>query len=109
MRPMRDEYVAEPGLGVVDVAAADDDSVFAFQQALAGRWATAADDRTTRTPGEPGVRLCCYRDLRRELTGVVGPTAKADHDLRRFMTRCSSQGRRSATVAVWWCSRTGVR
>ncbi|MGW2696104.1 DUF6207 family protein [Streptomyces sp. NPDC001296] len=56
---MRDEYVAEPGLGVVDVAAADDDSVFAFQQALAGRWATAADDRTTGTPGEPGVRLCC--------------------------------------------------
>ncbi|MET8957146.1 DUF6207 family protein [Streptomyces sp. NPDC004533] len=76
MRPMRDEHVAEPGLVVVDVAAADDDSVFAFQQALAGRWATATDDRTTRTPGEPGVRLCCYLDLRQELTGVVGPTTK---------------------------------
>ncbi|MFF3518153.1 DUF6207 family protein [Streptomyces sp. NPDC002573] len=73
---MRDEHVAEPGLVVVDVAAADDDSVFAFQQALAGRWATAADDRTTGTPGEPGVRLRCYLDLRQELTGVVGPTTK---------------------------------
>ncbi|MDT0468893.1 DUF6207 family protein [Streptomyces sp. DSM 41699] len=76
MRPMRDEHVAEPGLVVVDVAAADDDSIFAFQQALAGRWATATDDRTTRTPGEPGVRLRCYLDLRQELTGVVGPTTK---------------------------------
>ncbi|MGW5248544.1 DUF6207 family protein [Streptomyces gibsoniae] len=73
---MRDEHVAEPGLVVVDVAAADDDSIFAFQQALAGRWATATDDRTTRTPGEPGVRLRCYLDLRQELTGVVGPTTK---------------------------------
>ncbi|MET8957765.1 DUF6207 family protein [Streptomyces sp. NPDC004533] len=76
MRPMRDEHVAEPGLVVVDVAAADDDSIFAFQQALAGRWATATDDRTTGTPGEPGVRLCCYLGLRQELTGVVGPTTK---------------------------------
>ncbi|MGV9565109.1 DUF6207 family protein [Streptomyces sp. NPDC003480] len=58
---MRDEPVAEPGLVVVDVAAADDDgSIVAFPQALAGRWVTATDDRTTRTPGEPGVRLRCY-------------------------------------------------
>lgn len=76
MRPIRDEHVAEPGLVVVDVAAADDDSIFAFQQAFARRWATATDDRTTRTPGEPGVRLRCYLDLRQELTCVVGPTTK---------------------------------
>ncbi|MEU7306349.1 DUF6207 family protein [Streptomyces sp. NPDC007189] len=31
-----------------------------FQTALTERWATATDDRTTRTPGEPGVRLGCY-------------------------------------------------
>ncbi|MEU9444174.1 DUF6207 family protein [Streptomyces sp. NPDC048304] len=56
-RPIRDEHVAEAGLVVVDVAAADDDTVFAFQKTLAERRATATADRTTRTPGEPGVRL----------------------------------------------------
>ncbi|MER7224027.1 DUF6207 family protein [Streptomyces rubradiris] len=33
---------------------------------LAGRWATAAE-HTTRDPGQPGVRLRCYLDLRQEL------------------------------------------
>ncbi|MFF7859447.1 DUF6207 family protein [Streptomyces sp. NPDC007904] len=64
MKPIRDEHLAEPGLVVVDVAAADDDTALAFQAALAERWATATDDRTSRIPGEPGVRLRCYLDLR---------------------------------------------
>ncbi|MGW5611494.1 DUF6207 family protein [Streptomyces sp. NPDC003753] len=51
MKPIRGQHIAEPGLVVA----------FAFQEALAGRWATATDDRTTRTPGEPGVRLRCAR------------------------------------------------
>ncbi|WP_436987710.1 DUF6207 family protein [Streptomyces sp. enrichment culture] len=70
-------YVAEPGLVVVDVAAADDATAFALQEALAARWATATatDDRTTRTPGEPGVRLRCYLDLRQELSAATGPIA----------------------------------
>ncbi|MER8062785.1 MULTISPECIES: DUF6207 family protein [unclassified Streptomyces] len=77
-RPEReaDQGVAEPGLVVVDVAAADDATAFALQEALAERWATATDDRTTRTPGEPGVRLRCYLDLRQELPAVVSPTTK---------------------------------
>ncbi|WP_234341734.1 DUF6207 family protein [Streptomyces sp. NRRL S-646] len=29
-----------------------------------GRWATATSDRTTRDPGQPGVRLHCYLDVR---------------------------------------------
>ncbi|MBL3671478.1 hypothetical protein JL475_37485 [Streptomyces sp. M2CJ-2] len=73
MKPIKDEHLAEPGLVVVDVAAADNDTALAFQAALAGRWATATADRTTRAPGEPGVRLRCYLDLRQELTAVVGP------------------------------------
>ncbi|MGW1599296.1 DUF6207 family protein [Streptomyces sp. NPDC002343] len=48
---------------------------FTFQEALAGRWATAPADRTTRTPGEPGVRPRCYLDLRRQLPDVVDTTA----------------------------------
>ncbi|MGW8700280.1 DUF6207 family protein [Streptomyces eurythermus] len=30
---------------------------------LAGRWATVTAERTTRAPGQPGVRLRCYLDL----------------------------------------------
>ncbi|MEU5366834.1 DUF6207 family protein [Streptomyces sp. NPDC005925] len=68
MKAIRDEHLAEPGVVVVDVAAADDATAFAFQAELVRRWATATatDDRTTRTPGEPGVRLRCYLDLRQE-------------------------------------------
>ncbi|MGW4519275.1 DUF6207 family protein [Streptomyces sp. NPDC004393] len=39
---------------------ADDATAFAFQQALAARWATTTADRTTQDAGEPGVRLRCY-------------------------------------------------
>jgi hypothetical protein len=74
MKPIRSQHVAKPGLVVVDIAAADDDTAFAFQEALAGRWATATDDRTTRTPGEPGVRLRCYLDLRQEASAGTAPS-----------------------------------
>ncbi|MFJ3644459.1 DUF6207 family protein [Streptomyces murinus] len=63
MRPIRDVHVAEPGLLVVDLAASDDDTAFAFQDAIAQRWATAPAEASTREPGEPGVRLRCYVDL----------------------------------------------
>ncbi|MER7485112.1 DUF6207 family protein [Streptomyces sp. NPDC126497] len=34
MRPLNDAHVAEPGLAVVEVAAADDETAFAFQELL---------------------------------------------------------------------------
>lgn len=55
-------------MAVVEVAAADDQTAFALQEVLAARWATATADRTTRVPGEPGVRLRCYLDVRQELS-----------------------------------------
>jgi hypothetical protein len=67
MRPINEAHVARPGLAVVEVAAADDQTAFAIQEALAGRWATAPADRTTRAPGEPGVRLRCCLDVRQNL------------------------------------------
>lgn len=60
-------HVSEPGLIVVDVAAADDETAFAFHTALAARWATASVERTTREAGQPGVRLRCYLGLRQPL------------------------------------------
>ncbi|MEW2078900.1 MULTISPECIES: DUF6207 family protein [unclassified Streptomyces] len=66
MRPINDTHVAEPGLAVVEVAAADDETAFAVQELLATRCAVAAADRTIHEPGEPGVRLRCYLDLRQQ-------------------------------------------
>ncbi|WP_328784894.1 DUF6207 family protein [Streptomyces canus] len=63
MRPIHDTHVAQPGLAVVEVAAADDATAFAVQDLLAANYAIAPGDRTVR---EPGVRLRCFLDLRRE-------------------------------------------
>ncbi|MFE2972704.1 DUF6207 family protein [Streptomyces sp. NPDC059340] len=67
MRQINDAHVAEPRLAIVEAAAADDQTAFALQEILATRWATATADHTTRVPGEPGIRLRCYLDLRQEL------------------------------------------
>ncbi|MEV6507792.1 DUF6207 family protein [Streptomyces sp. NPDC051642] len=53
-------------MAVVDVTADDDQTAFAVQELLAGRWATAAADHTTREPGKPGVRLRLFLDVRQE-------------------------------------------
>jgi hypothetical protein len=66
MKQINESHVAAPGLAVVEVAAADDDTAFAVQELLGGRWAIAPADHTTRAPGEPGVRLRCFLDLREE-------------------------------------------
>ena len=57
MDQINEAHVSEPGLVVIDVAAADDATALAFQQLLAGRWATSLAQHTTRDAGEPGVRL----------------------------------------------------
>ncbi|MGW1291104.1 DUF6207 family protein [Streptomyces sp. NPDC002586] len=61
---INDVHVSEPGLVIIDIAAADDQTAFAFHTALAATWATTAVERTTRYPGQPGVRLRCYLDMR---------------------------------------------
>ncbi|MEU6472561.1 DUF6207 family protein [Streptomyces massasporeus] len=69
MKPIGGAHVAQPDLAVVKVAACDDRAAFVIQDMLAGRpsTATATGDRTTRVPGEPGVRLRCYLDVRQEV------------------------------------------
>ncbi|MFJ8469678.1 DUF6207 family protein [Streptomyces swartbergensis] len=66
MRPINEAHVAEPGLAVVEVAAADDQTAFMVQELLAAWCAMAPADRTTQHPGEPGVRLRCFLDLRQQ-------------------------------------------
>ncbi|MGW1259522.1 DUF6207 family protein [Streptomyces sp. NPDC002513] len=41
--PIDEAHASEPGLVVVEVAAFDDATVFAFREAIAARWATATD------------------------------------------------------------------
>ncbi|MEU9523308.1 DUF6207 family protein [Streptomyces sp. NPDC048224] len=71
MEAINEVHVSEPGLVVADIAAADDETAFAFHTALAARWATTSVERTTRDAGQPGVRLRCYLDLRQPLTASV--------------------------------------
>lgn len=72
MEAINEVHVSEPGLIVVDVAAADDETAFAFHAALSARWATTSVERTTRDAGQAGVRLRCYLDLRQPLTEPAG-------------------------------------
>ncbi|MER7694932.1 DUF6207 family protein [Streptomyces sp. NPDC097610] len=68
MGPINEVHVGEPGLAVVEIAACDDQTALAVQELLSERWATSTADRTTRDPGQPGVRLRCYLDVRQELS-----------------------------------------
>ncbi|GGV50949.1 hypothetical protein GCM10010293_62380 [Streptomyces griseoflavus] len=72
MEAINDVHVSEPGLVVVDVATADDETAFAFHAALAARWATTSVEHTTRDAGQAGVRLRCYLDMRQPLAGPGG-------------------------------------
>ncbi|MGN9821252.1 DUF6207 family protein [Streptomyces sp. SD11] len=51
---------------MVEIAAADDATAFTLQHLPAAHCAIAPADRTTREPGEPGVRLRCSLDLHQQ-------------------------------------------
>jgi hypothetical protein len=93
MRPINEAHVAEPGLAVVEVAAADDETALAVQGLLATRWAIAPADRTTHEPGEPGVRLRCFLDLRqRSEHEADGPERAVTDQLRAVGAKLDGPG-----------------
>ncbi|MFE7763010.1 MULTISPECIES: DUF6207 family protein [Streptomyces] len=69
MDPIREVHLSEPGLLVIDVAGVDEASVMAFRDAVVRTWATAPAEHVTREPGQPGVRIRLYTDLRQALPG----------------------------------------
>ncbi|WP_455433147.1 DUF6207 family protein [Streptomyces kanasensis] len=115
MDPIHETHVSKPGLVVVDVAAADEATALACQQLLADRWATATAEQTTRDAGQPGVRLRCYLDLRRQLTAtaVVGPTMEPTtaraltHDRAPLSPNSGTSW--TSTSARMRCGRAGRR
>ncbi|PCG83103.1 hypothetical protein CIB93_26590 [Streptomyces sp. WZ.A104] len=60
-----DEHVAEPGLVVLDITAADEETAATVMDALQQQWATSGITPVWRTPGEAGVKARVYADLRR--------------------------------------------
>ncbi|MFD9033320.1 DUF6207 family protein [Streptomyces sp. NPDC059567] len=58
-------HVSEPGLLVLDLTAADEETVQAAVDALGRRWATSGTGRVRRVPGESGVTARLYADIRR--------------------------------------------
>lgn len=59
------QHLAEPGLVVLDIAAADEETVQAVTDALDRLWATSGTASIQRVPGEPGVRARLHADVRR--------------------------------------------
>ncbi|MFE6384534.1 DUF6207 family protein [Streptomyces roseolus] len=58
-------HLSGPGLVVVDITAADEDTLQAAAEQLSQRWATSGTPKVRRIPGKPGVTARLYADLRR--------------------------------------------
>ncbi|MGW0468472.1 DUF6207 family protein [Streptomyces sp. NPDC003027] len=66
----RDRHIAEPGLVVLDVTAADEDTVRAVMDALQQQWATSGSTPVRRRPGEGGIKARVYADVHRSPPGT---------------------------------------
>ncbi|MFJ9855260.1 DUF6207 family protein [Streptomyces sp. NPDC101150] len=63
-------HLSEPGLVVVDITAADVETATQAVAALGGLWLSSGPSAPWHTPGQPGVTVRAYANLRRApLTG----------------------------------------
>lgn len=86
--PIDPRHLSEPGLAVLDITAADEDTAHALMDGLQQLWATSGITPTRREPGQPGVRARVHAHIRTQAprdplalpskgTGI--DTAKNDH------------------------------
>ncbi|MER6916039.1 DUF6207 family protein [Streptomyces sp. NPDC000594] len=54
MRHADEQHIAEPGLTVIDITAADEETATALVTALDRTWATSGPAGVRRTPAGPG-------------------------------------------------------
>jgi hypothetical protein len=64
MKPFDAVHVSEPGLVVVEVAAGDEETALAAVADMGLWWATSGSSEVWRVPGELGVRVRTYADVR---------------------------------------------
>ncbi|MEU6955513.1 DUF6207 family protein [Streptomyces sp. NPDC045714] len=55
---------SEPGLVVLDITAADEETVLALMDGLQQLWATSGITEIRRDPAQPGVRARVHADIR---------------------------------------------
>ncbi|WNO70145.1 DUF6207 family protein [Streptomyces sp. AM8-1-1] len=90
--------MTEPGLIVIDITAADAATALGAVAEMDSQWATSRPDEVRRVPGQAGVTLRMYADMRRsglrtpKFLGLPGFSA-----MTRRLQRCRSS---TETVAV---------
>ncbi|MFJ6752074.1 DUF6207 family protein [Streptomyces sp. NPDC091266] len=62
---IHDEHLSEPGLAVVDITAADEETATQAAAVLGGLWRSSGPSAPWHTPGQAGVTVRAYLDLRR--------------------------------------------
>ncbi|OLO25409.1 hypothetical protein PZ61_0237550 [Streptomyces sp. MNU77] len=62
-------HVSEPGLVVLDITAADEETALALMDELQHIWATSGIATIRRDPAQPGVRARVHADIRRTNPG----------------------------------------
>ncbi|MFI2241121.1 DUF6207 family protein [Streptomyces chrestomyceticus] len=70
MKPISEAHLAGPGLAAVDVVAGDEETAAAAARALCSLWWSSGPSRPWRVPGEAGVRVRAYVDIRRAPDGA---------------------------------------
>ncbi|GAA1545010.1 hypothetical protein GCM10009730_62590 [Streptomyces albidochromogenes] len=64
MEQVDEQHIREPGRVVLDITAADEETIRAVMDGLQRQWATSGVTPVWRTPGEAGVKARMYADIR---------------------------------------------
>ncbi|MFD5102733.1 DUF6207 family protein [Streptomyces albidochromogenes] len=64
MEQVDEQHIREPGRVVLDITAADEDTIREVMAGLQRQWTTSGITPVWRTPGEAGVKARMYADIR---------------------------------------------